>query len=307
MKKRFKKITDNFDLILIALPCIIVMFIVKYLPLPGLYMAFVKFRPGPNYFINLFTSEFVGFKNFEFMFFTKDIFSILRNTIGYNIIFIIINLVASVSTAIMINEITFNKTKKTLHTLMFLPYFMSWIAVSFMMYGFLSDKGLINTIIQNFGGQPISFYTSPKYWPFILVFMNVWKGVGYGSVIYLSALAGIDRSMYEAAIIDGASKWQQIKFITLPSLKPMIIILTILAIGGIMYSDFGLFYQVPKDNPQLYEVTQTLDIYVFNSLKILNRPALSAAAGLFQSTVGFFLILIVNFIVRKIDATKALF
>ncbi|WOO88190.1 ABC transporter permease subunit [Mollicutes bacterium LVI A0039] len=237
-----------------------------------------------------------------------DIGIILRNTLGYNISLIIIGTIAAITAAIAINEILHLKSKKLIQTLMFFPFFMSWVSVSYMMVGFFdSDYGILNQILGFLNIAPVEWYNDPTWWPLILILMGTWKGLGYNSVIYLSTIQGFDKSYYEAACIDGATKWQQIKYITIPLLRPMIIILTILGIGGIMYSDFGLFYQLPKNSAALYNVTQTLDIFVYNALKIPNSIGLSAAASFFQSTVGFILVIGSNLIVRKIDKDSALF
>ncbi len=300
--KRYK------GLILMALPSVILIFIVKYLPLPGMYLAFVKFRhQGGGFFYNMIHSEFVGFKNFQFLFSGKDTALMFRNTIGYNLVFISVGLVVTVAVAIMINEMLNEKIKKTFQTFMFLPYFLSWVVISYIGLAFLSDSGIINDILVGMGKEPISFYFEPKYWPFILVFMNIWKGIGYGTVVYISALKGLDRSIYEAAAIDGASKWAQIVNITLPLLKPLMIILTILAVGGILNSDFGLFYHMPKNSGPLFTATHTLDVFVYKTFLLSGNVGLSAATGVFKSVVGFSIVLITNAIVRKIEPEYSLF
>lgn len=191
---------------------------------------------------------------------------------------------------------------------MFLPYFLSWVVVSYCLFAFLSpEKGYINNIITSLGGDKISWYTEPKYWVFIIIFMSQWKGVGYGTVVYLASICGIDKSYYEAAMIYGASKWQQIKHITLPLLKPVLIIMFITAVGGIFRADFGLFYQLPKNSGALYPVTNVIDTYVYRGLINLGNIGMSAAAALYQSFVGLILILVTNGIVRKVDKENAFF
>lgn len=305
-----RNLRKNLPLLLIAVPGIIIVFIMKYLPLPGMYLAFVDYNPAPgmSYWYSLFTSEFVGLENFQFLVQNPDIGMILKNTLFYNITLIVLGLVCAVAVAIMMKEIFFNRTKKTMQTMMFFPFFMSWVSISFMMEGFFdAESGLLNQIIEFFGGTPIDWYSDPTWWPFIIIFMGVWKSLGYNSVVYLSAITAIDNSYYEAAMIDGASKWKQITKITIPSIKPMMIVLTLLGLGGIMYSDFGLFYQLPKNSSALYEVTTTLDVFVYNALKSLNAIELSAAAAFFQSVVGFILVIGANFVVKKIDKDSGLF
>lgn len=305
-----KDIKKNKGLLLLAAPGIILTLLVKYLAYPGLLLAFKDYQASVDqgFFAALFASPWVGLENFKFLALNPDIGLIIRNTLGYNITLIAIGTVSAVIAAIAINEILNNKTRNTIQTLMFFPYFMSWVSVSYMMIGFFdTDYGILNQILGVFNIAPIDWYNDPTWWPLIIIIMGTWKSIGYNSVIYLSTIQGFDKSYYEAACIDGASKWQQIKYITLPSLKPMIIIMTILAIGGIMYSDFGLFYQLPRNSTALYDVTQTLDIFVYNALQIPNSLGLSAAAAFFQSIIGFTLVILTNLAVRKIDKDSALF
>lgn len=305
-----KEIKKNGGLLLLAIPGIILTILMKYLAYPGLLLAFKDYQASidQGFFAALFSSPWIGLENFKFLIMNPDMGIILRNTLGYNITLIVIGTIAAVVSAIAINEILNLRSKKFIQTLMFFPFFMSWVSVSYMMVGFFdTDYGLLNQFLAIFNVAPIDWYNDPTWWPFIIIIMGVWKGLGYNSVIYLSTIQGFDKSYYEAACIDGASKWQQIKYITIPLLKPMIIILSILAIGGIMYSDFGLFYQLPKNSSALYNVTQTLDIFVYNALKIPNSLGLSAAASFFQSIVGFTLVIGTNLIVRRIDKDSALF
>lgn len=303
-----RDVRKYIGLLIMALPTIILIFVLKYLPLPGMYLAFVKFRhQGRGFFYNMFHSKFIGLDNFKFLFSGGDTLLMFRNTIGYNIIFIFVGLVVTVTVAIMIHEMLGETVKKVFQTFMFLPYFLSWVVISYIALSFLSDSGIINDFLVMIGKEPISFYFEPKYWPFILVVANIWKGIGYGTVVYISALKGIDRSLYEAAAIDGAKKWDQIKYITLPLLKPLVIILTILAVGGILNSDFGLFYHLPKNSGPLFTATHTLDVYVYKTFLVSGNVGLSAATGVFKSVVGFLIVLITNTIVRKIDEEKSLF
>ncbi len=305
-----RKISANNQLLIIALPSILMIFVIKYLAYPGILLAFKDYNniPGKGFFYSLAQADWVGLKNFEFLFLSPDIVTILRNTLIYNLIFIFVGLVIAVMSAIALNEIFFKKYRNTVQTLMFFPYFMSWVSISYMMKAFLdADSGLLNSWIIKFGGTPIDWYQDPTWWPLIIIFMGLWKMVGYNSVIYLSSIISIDKSLFEAATIDGASKLQQIRYITIPALRPMMIILTILAVGNIMYTDFGLFYQLPMNSGALYDVTQTIDVFVYNALQLPSSLGLSAAAALFQSIIGCILVIIANETVRKIDASSTLY
>jgi len=304
-----KKVIRNRFMLLMILPGTIWFLIFAYLPMFGTVLAFKDFRISPDgFFASVLNSEWVGFKNFEYLFTTNDAYIITRNTILYNLAFIILGLVIAVGFAIMLSELVNKRTAKVYQTGMFLPHFLSWVIISYFAFTFLSvDKGTLNQIITYFGGEPISWYSEAKYWPFILIFVGIWKGVGYNSVIYLAAITGIDKSYYEAAVIDGASKWKQVRYITIPLLKPLMIILTILAIGGIFRSDFGLFYQLPKDSGALYPVTNVIDTFVYRGLMNMGDIGMSTAAGLYQSFVGLVLILVANYIVRRIEKDHAIF
>ncbi len=291
-------------LYLMALPGMLYLFINNYMPLPGLVLAFKKFNARKG----IFKSDFVGFKNFKYLFATKDAFIITRNTILYNVVFIIVNTVLAIFVAILLAEMT-SRVKKAYQSAILLPYMISMVIVSYLVFGFLStENGFINnSILRPLGKDPVAWYMEKKYWPFILVFVSAWKGVGYNCVIYLASILGIDRSIYESAAIDGASKWQQIFKITIPMLKTTIVMLTLLAIGRIFYSDFGLFYQVPQNQGALFSVTNTIDTYVYRGLLELGDMSMSSAAGLYQSIVGFILVLGSNLVVKKIDPDYALF
>ncbi len=303
-KNRTKKFTHYIPLYLMALPGMLYLLINNYMPLPGLVLAFKKYNAKKG----IFGSKFVGWKNFKYLFATKDAFVITRNTILYNVVFIVVNTILAVFVAILLAELT-SKLKKAYQSLLLLPYMISMVIVSYLVYGFFStDNGFINnSILKPMGADPVSWYLEPKYWPFILVFVMAWKGVGYNCVIYLATILGIDRSIYESAAIDGASKWQQIRCITLPLLKPSIAMLTMLAIGRIFYSDFGLFYQVPMNSGALFSVTNTIDTYVYRGLLELGDMSMSSAAGLYQSLVGFILIMGSNLLVKKLNPDYALF
>lgn len=274
----------------------------------GVIVAFKRWRIHGGFFESLMNSKWVGFDNFKFLFQSSDAWLITKNTVLYNIVFIILGIVLPVTLAILLNELLNKKLAKFYQSSMFLPYFLSWVVVSYCLYAFLSpEKGYVNGILQSMGGKGISWYTEPKYWPFIIIFMSQWKAVGYGTVVYLASICGIDKSYYEAAMIDGASKFQQIKYITVPLLKPVMIIMFITSIGGMFRGDLGLFYQLPKDSGALYPVTNVIDTYVYRGLMNLGDIGMSSAASLYQSFVGLILIVTSNAIVRKVDEENAFF
>ncbi len=274
----------------------------NYMPLLGIFIAFKKI----DYSIGIWNSDWVGFDNFKYLFASSDAWLITRNTLLYNVAFIVIGNVAAIFVAILLNDLVFSRLKKFYQTAILLPQLISIIIISYVVYAFLSNEaGLITRAIAE--SKTINFYQEPFYWPFILIFINVWKGLGYSTIIYLSSMVGIDRSLYEAASIDGCNKLHQIFQITLPSLKPTIITLVILSVGRIFFSDFGLFYQVPMNSGALFSVTQTIDTYVYRSLLQLNNISMSSAASVYQSIVGFVLVIATNACVRKIDRENAMF
>lgn len=291
-------------LYVMALPGLAYLFINNYMPLPGLVLAFKNFKARSG----IYGSPWAGLSNFKYLFATQDAFIITRNTILYNLTFIIVNTFAAILVAIVLAELT-GRIKKLYQSAILLPFLISAVIVSYLVFAFLStENGFINnSILRPLGIENISWYTEKKYWPYILIFVNMWKTVGYSCIIYLATIVGIDRSYYEAAIIDGATKRQQITQITLPLLKPTIIMLTLLSIGRIFYSDFGLFYQVPQNSGALFSVTNTIDTYVYRGLLELGDIAMSSAAGLYQSFVGFILVLVANLLVKKFDPDNALF
>ena len=307
-KSWLKKLKDNREFLFLTLPGTIWFLIFAYLPMVGIIIAFKNWKISGGFIESLIKSEWVGLDNFKFLFNSSDAWLITRNTVLYNLVFIILGIVLPVTLAILLKELLNKRLSNFYQSSMFLPYFLSWVVVSYCLFAFLSpEKGYINGIITSLGGEKISWYTESKYWIFILIFMSQWKGIGYGTVIYLASICGIDKSYYEAAMIDGASKWQQIKYITLPSLKPVLIIMFITAIGGMFRADFGLFYQLPKNSGALYSVTNVIDTYVYRGLTNLGNIGMSSAAALYQSFVGLVLILVTNGIVRKVDNENAFF
>jgi putative aldouronate transport system permease protein len=305
VKQFFKEIFKNKVLFLMLLPGTLILFFINYLPMAGIIIAFKSI----DYAKGFFGGDWIGFKNFEFFLATPDAFVITRNTVLYNLAFIIVGLVVSVFFAIILNELVNRKLARLYQSTMFLPYFLSWIVVSYLAFAFFSAEfGFVNsTILAPLGVEPIQWYTEPKYWPFILTFFNIWKYTGYNSVIYLASIVGIDTEYYEAAAIDGASRWQQIKHITLPMLTPLMVILTLLAVGRIFNADFGLFFQVTRNQGALFDTTNVIDTYVYRALMNSGDIGMASAAGLYQAVVGFILVFGSNFIVRKIDKEKALF
>ncbi|MCM3042794.1 ABC transporter permease subunit [Paenibacillus motobuensis] len=305
----FRNIFKNRMMLLMVLPGALWFLFFSYLPMLGTVIAFKEYRfDRDGFWASIVNSKWVGWQNFKFLFSTNDAFIITRNTLLYNIVFIFLGLVFSVLLAVILSEITNKRLSKIYQTGMFLPYFLSWVIVGYFTFSFLSsDRGLLNGLFNSLGIPPVQWYSESKYWPLILVLVYLWKAVGYNSVVYLASIMGIDRSLYEAAMIDGASKIQQIRAITLPLLKPIITIMTLLAIGKIFYADFGLFYQVPRNSGTLYGVTNVIDTYVYRGLKTTGEIGMSAAAGLYQSVVGFTLVMASNYIVRKYDKDNALF
>ncbi|MNB80226.1 putative multiple-sugar transport system permease YteP [compost metagenome] len=291
---------------LMMTPALIFLLINNYLPMIGSVLAF----KNVNYQSGVFNSPWVGWKNFEFLFSTSDAWNITKNTIIYNVVFIVLNLIFGVALALLFNSMRNPRLAKFHQTMMFLPYFLSWVIVTYLAYGFLNPEiGLLNKIILPWFGidNAIDWYSDPKYWPFILPIVNTWKGIGYYAVFYLAAIIGIDKEYYEAATIDGASKWNQIRTITLPLLRPIVIVLTLLQVGRIFYSDFGLFYQVTRNAGALYDTTLVIDTYVYQGLIVTGDFGMSSAAGLYQAVVGFVVVFVSNLIIRKISKEDALF
>lgn len=289
---------------MLTVPGLIYLLINNYLPMAGIFIAFKDL----NYAKGLFGSDWVGFKNFKFLFATNEAFRMIRNTVCYNLVFILLGTVLAVVVAILMNEITHMAISKYYQGSMILPNLISMVIVSYIVYAFLSpETGLLNAVLKSFGKDPISWYSKAEAWPYILVIVQMWKVVGYNSIVYIAAIAGIDPNLYEAARLDGAGKWKQITQITLPQLKPMITLMLLMSCGRIFASDFGLFYQVPQNSGALYSVTQTIDTYVYRGLMQLGDVGMSSAAGLFQSVVGFLFVLGANTIVRFTNKEDALF
>lgn len=300
-----KAIKRYWPLYLMLVPGVVYLLINNYVPMSGIVVAFKQY----NIRDGLYKSPNIGLKNFEFLFKTNDAWIMIRNTLLYNLAFIVIGTVMAVAVAVLLHEIKNNAAKQVYQTIILIPFLISMVVVSYLVFAFLSTGNgfMNNTLLPALGIDPVSWYNSPQYWPFILILVNVWKGLGYNCIIYYATICGIDYSLYEAAAVDGATRWQRIKHITIPCLKSTLIILTLMNLGKIFHSDFGLFYQVPMNSGTLINVTQTIDTYVYRGLTQTNNIGMSAAAGLYQSVVGFVLVFAANFVVNKIDSESALF
>lgn len=307
MKTRRARLFKREDLALyiMALPTVIFLIIFCYIPMAGLVMAFQDL----NITKGIFASPFVGWKNFEFLFASSDAWVITRNTICYNVTFLIVNTSLAVLMALLLSELLSRRTAKVLQTIYMLPYFLSWTVVAIVLMAFLDRSyGLVNKIIQALGGKGnVDWYKERSIWPLLLVGINAWKGVGYSTVLYLAVISGISHDYYEAAVLDGATKIQQARYITIPHLRMVICISIILAMGSVFRADFGLFYSVTKDSGRLYPVTDVIDTYIYRGLTQLSNVGMSTAAGFYQSVVGLVMVLLTNWVVTKIDPESSMF
>ena len=295
---------ENLVLLSMCTLPVLLLFIFNYLPMFGLVLAFKDYK----YNLGILGSPWNGIDNFKFLINSGNLWRLVRNTVGLNLLFIAVNVITQVFVALMLYEIVKKIKLKTYQTFMLLPHFISWVVVGYMVYALLDPSyGALNSILTKLGFKAINWYSEPKYWPAILLLTNVWKGVGYGCIVYYAALMGIDATYFEAAELDGATKWQIRWNIIIPFLRSVIIITTILAIGRVMRADFGLFYQVTKDQGALYPVTDVIDTYIYRALKVDNNMSVSTAVGLFQSVINTALVLITNAVVKKIEPESALF
>lgn len=296
----FKK---NAPLTLLALPAIILMFIFNYLPLYGLILPFQNYSP----ITGALHSPFVGLKNFEFLFKTGTIWPVVLRTVAYNLVFLVLGTMMAVFIALLLFELS-GRAQKFYQSTLLIPYFLSWVAVSYIVNTLLDiDHGILNRIITAFGGEQMLWYNDPKHWPLILILLNTWKGMGYNGVVYLAALTGLDSEYFEAAKIDGASKLKQIWYISLPMIRPIVVMMSILNLGNMLRGDFGLFYNVTMDSPLLYPATDVVDTYVYRSLMSISDIGMSSTTGFIQSVVGFILVLGANLIVNRIEPESSLF
>lgn len=300
MAKTFKK---NLGLTLLAFPGFLLIFVFHYVPLYGLILPFKDYR----FDLGIWNSPWVGFSNFQFLFSGDVLFRITRNTILYNMVFIVLGTFIAVAFSLLLFELG-RKYVKIYQTFMFIPYFISWVVAGFAFLAlFDMEYGVINKVLIMFSKDPILWYSDPKYWPYIIVIAAIWKGIGYGTVIYYAALMGIDSEYYEAATIDGAGKIRQALSISVPMIMPIIVMMCILQIGKIFYGDFGLFYNVTLNSPLLYPTTDVIDTFVYRALIDMGDIGMASAAGLYQSAVGFVLVLLTNYIVKKINSENSLF
>lgn len=299
-----RKIADSRILLLMCAPAIVFFIVFNYAPLPGIWIAFTNF----NYRDGIFGSPFVGFKNFEFLLKSGQLWLLTRNTILYNLAFIVLGNILQIAIAVMLNEIRLKFFAKVSQAAMFLPFFISSVLVGVIAFNLLNyDTGALNALIRETGGDPIKIYSSAGLWPLIIITVHLWQSTGYGSIVYFAAIMGIDKGLYEAAAIDGASAWQRIRHVTLPSLKPTFIILVLFSLGGIMHGNFGLFWNLVGNNAALFSTTDIIETSVYRMVLSQNNFTTSTAVGLYQSLFGFALVMIANGIVRRINKDYALF
>lgn len=297
-------IRKHWILFLMLLPAVLYVVIFSYVPMTGIVLAFKNYQyRGGIYF-----SPWNGLDNFKFLMVAGKLGQVTRNTLLYNIAFLLLGVVFEMGSAILINELASKKFKKIAQTLMFLPYFISWVVVSAIVYNvFNYERGVVTHIFSAMGIAPFDLYNTPTAWPFVLIFLKLWKQTGYGSVVYLAAITGLDQEMFEAATIDGANAWQKVRYVTIPSLLPTMMILLLLGIGNIFRGDFGLFYQTVKTSALLQPMTDVIDTYVFRMLINNGDVGMSAAAGLYQSVLCFITISVCNFLVKKVQPDYALY
>lgn len=303
-RSRVSRLIANRTMIFMIAPAVIYFFIFSYLPMMGVVLAFKEFR----YDLGIFHSPWVGLDNFRFFFLSGDALRVTLNTFMYNAVFIIVNNALEIVAAILLAELSSKIFRKISQTVMLLPYFLSWVVVGAIAYNLFNfEHGAINSFLRFVGLAPLEFYTTPEYWKYILVFISAWKAVGYGAIFYLAAIMGVDKESYDAADIDGANLFQRIWHITIPAIRPTIIILVLLSIGGIFRGDFGLFYQLIGGNGLLYQSTDVIDTYAYRSLMVDNEIGMSAAIGFYQSILCFITILTANYLVRRVEKDYALF
>lgn len=302
-KNTISQIGKNKVLLLMLLPAVLVTIVFSYIPMAGIILAFKNY----TYAKGIFSSPWVGFDNFNYLFISGKIWTLTRNTLLYNLVFIILGVICEVGFAIVLSEIGNKVFKKIMQGFMFLPYFISWVVVSTIMLNIFGDNGVLNAILSGFGIEGFSIYKQVEQWPIVMVLVRIWKQTGYGTVVYLAAIAGISQEMYEAATIDGANIWKKVRYITIPSLKPTIVIMVLLALGNIFRGDFGMFYQLVGSNQLLLQSSDVIDTFVYRSLITTPNIGMSAAAGLYQSILCFVTIVAVNFAVKKYDPDYTLF
>ncbi|SCY09946.1 putative aldouronate transport system permease protein [Lachnospiraceae bacterium XBB2008] len=298
------------SLVAISLPTIMWYLAFCYLPMFGMVIAFKRYRmvPGRGFIYSLFRgSEWVGIDNFRFLFLNPQMSLVIRNTIFYNLVFLLLDIVLPIGLSVGLSLISSNRFRAVSQAVSLLPYFLSWVVVSSLTYAFLStDRGLINHALAHIGITPIAWYRTPAVWPWILILTHLWKSVGYFMVLYLSYISSIDKSLYDSAMMDGAATSQMIRYITLPHLKGIASVMVILSLGHILSTDFGLFYQVTRDSGSILSATETVDVYIYRALINNSDYGFSAAAGLLQNGIGCVLLLIVNYILNRMDPDNGL-
>lgn len=286
-----------------AIPLLLV-FVFSYIPMFGIIIAFKNYKFGKG----IFGSDWCGFDNFKFLFLSDDFANAVKNTLFMNFLFITIGILAALAVAVLLFNLRSRTSTKIYQTVLITPHFLSWVVVAYMVYALLQPQnGMINSLIKSFGGNGVDWYSKPEVWPVILVIANVWKNVGMDSVMYYAALMGVDDSLMEAAEIDGATSFQKIYHIMIPEIVPLIVMMTILKIGGIFRADFGLFYQLPRNLPALYSTTDVVDTLIFRSMRELGDMGMSSAAGLLQSVIGFIMVLLTNHLSKKVSEEGSLF
>ena len=304
-KRRLDRwIRDNGAPLMMSLPAGLLIFLFAYVPMFGIIIAFKEYRFDKG----MFGSEWIGWTNFRFLFGTDIAWRITRNTLFLNFLFLVTGTVATIFVALLMNEVQGKLRAKFYQSAMFLPYFLSWVVVGYFAFAFLSlESGIVNKMLVSSGMDTIAWYREPKYWPALLVVVSLWKGVGYGSILYLAVMLSINTELYEASRIDGANKLQEIWYITIPHLIPTVVILTLFRVSSIFRADFGMFFNVTRDQAALYRTTDVIDTFVYRALRQMGDLGMSAAVGVYQSVVGFVLVLVVNWSVRRVDPDKALF
>ena len=310
MKKRksdltfWQKVVRNRTLLLMCIPAVVFFFMFNYMPFPGIYVAFVKY----NYRDGIFGSKFIGLDNFKFLATSGELWNLTKNTILYNIAFILLGNALAVFVAILLNELQSKMFKKVSQTILFLPYFISQVLVGLLVFNLLNyDTGFVNGVLTNLGLEKWQPYSDPNVWPVLLIIIYLWQQTGYNSVVYFASIMGIDGEMMEAAKVDGANGFQRIRYIILPSLKPTIVILLLFALGGIVKGNFGLFYNIVGTNPILYPTTDIIETYVYRATMTNFNFSTASAVGFYQSIVGFVIVMTVNYIVKKIEPDYSLF
>ncbi len=302
-KGAWSRFNSSWPLTIMALPAVIYIFIFNYIPLYGLVLPFKDYKPR----LGFLGSEWVGLKNFKFILNNDQLMLAVRNTILYNAVFIVLGTAVTLMVALMLYEMS-RRSVKIYQTAIFIPHYISWVVAAYVFMVFLDmDYGILNKIVKMFGGETVLWYNDPKYWPAILTVAHIWKGFGYSAVIYYAALMGLDKSLFEAAELDGAGKLKQMWHISLPGIKNMIVMLFIMHIGKVFYGDFGMFYNISQNSSLLYETTDIIDTYIYRTLINLGDVGLSSAVSMFQAVLGFILVIVANTIATKVDSDSALY